>query len=940
MQRFVYSPKAYAYIITEKKGIVNVSDYLVRGNVNRVVNQVSTAEITLRNPNKMWTDWHGTAGGGGALFRPMDPITIYLKRLPNRPVQVFTGYLDTTPYYQLYPGTVTLKASCTLKRLLYTYFDMGLPNTQEFLRQYGWTLSKTGQLFNVNTEGPGRAFDLANPNGTTPNPATDPNAQPDDNSTDPNAPNNSDPAGDKTVLNATDGSIGNLLFATLKHIGYWHPKNIYIEKLPKDLYERLAALIYDPAKQELDENIGPAAQAFMQQILGSSGHGSALNSGGVGIGEWVKVGFTVDNYTGGEMRCGTGNIPMAYAELGVTNPSDPSAANKTGGYLGDLFNLGDSNNYGLPCRTKLAVRKVGDTSDGIIIEKIDTGHGQETAHHKIDLELPAARKLGYDINSSGEVEIRLATSSGDPQSEADRVEGAAGSNDINTNTTTDTTVSTRNSPGTTTIGNATKIYKAIDANVSAPSGGGVFGDPCHGSDCHKHMGCDIEVSTGTGCHAPVDGKISFVTTSWDNGGMIHFTPNQDVGAFKAGQAIGWGHVQPESVSKWKTGDSVVAGQLLGKSNHPAPHVHFIYRPGGSSGGSDGTHDGWPILKALQEGSAPTDSGDNSSTDTGTPGGDALAAAKASAFATVFNFPTAADTLLSQALTGDKSLMNDTPLLPVIQEFTKGSMRSFQSLPNGAFFAFFPDYFGAFNHRKPYWNIEDIEILDGEIKLTDDSLATHVYVVGDTTFGPLGGGDGNGLPENFVNKLFTQGVVTLSNAGAANFLNRDRFASKPITDKKKSPSIRGNRPDSKSEKEQDAADLNYPLLRDQESVIKFLQKYGARPFLDENAMIRSGYFEMFAAYQTFMLMWARQFMTTFTFTFMPEIYPGGLVAFPNHGIQMYVDEVRHSFDYESGFTTQANLSAPSALSDGPQNINQGMIKSDAFFVTGSDADENG
>jgi hypothetical protein len=49
------------------------------------------------------------------------------------------------------------------------------------------------------------------------------------------------------------------------------------------------------------------------------------------------------------------------------------------------------------------------------------------------------------------------------------------------------------------------------------------------------------------------------------------------------------------------------------------------------------------------------------------------------------------------------------------------------------------------------------------------------------------------------------------------------------------------------------------------------------------MVRSPYYEAFLAYQRFCLMWSRQFLTTFEFTFMPELFPGGIVAFPDHGI---------------------------------------------------------
>ena len=54
MRRLVYSPKAYAYIKTYA-GIIDVSDYIVDGSVTRRVNQVSSAELTLRNPNFRFT---------------------------------------------------------------------------------------------------------------------------------------------------------------------------------------------------------------------------------------------------------------------------------------------------------------------------------------------------------------------------------------------------------------------------------------------------------------------------------------------------------------------------------------------------------------------------------------------------------------------------------------------------------------------------------------------------------------------------------------------------------------------------------------------------------------------------------------------------------------------------------------------------------------------
>ena len=97
------------------------------------------------------------------------------------------------------------------------------------------------------------------------------------------------------------------------------------------------------------------------------------------------------------------------------------------------------------------------------------------------------------------------------------------------------------------------------------------------------------------------------------------------------------------------------------------------------------------------------------------------------------------------------------------------------------------------------------------------------------------------------------------------------------------------------------------------------------------MIRSHYYEMFLAYQTFCLTWSKQFLTRFSFTFMPELFPGGIVSFPEHGIQCYVDEVTHSGTYEAGFTTQANLSAPAALGKSGNKpwASQGMVRAGSF-----------
>jgi hypothetical protein len=47
--------------------------------------------------------------------------------------------------------------------------------------------------------------------------------------------------------------------------------------------------------------------------------------------------------------------------------------------------------------------------------------------------------------------------------------------------------------------------------------------------------------------------------------------------------------------------------------------------------------------------------------------------------------------------------------------------------------------------------------------------------------------------------------------------------------------------------------------------------------------------------------------------MPEVFPGGLLGFKQHDLQVYVDAVQHTFSYTDGFTTTVEVSAPAQLS---------------------------
>lgn len=244
MKRVVYAPKISAYIKADS-GVFDLTNFITEFNIDRKVNQVSSAELTIRNPHKVWTNRHykdSITGESkvGPIFHPMDPITIFCTRLQGASVQVFTGYCDSTPYLQLFPNTVTIKASCTLKRLLYTYFDPGLPFMMEYLRTYGWEAQKGGT-------------------GII-NPSAEKNAL---------KKNEKESEQDNTQVTGGvqygDSGIGELLFHILVDIGKWPENSIYIQEMPPQVIE-LVSNLFEVFKGEAEEG-QEEVEEFLSEIL-------------------------------------------------------------------------------------------------------------------------------------------------------------------------------------------------------------------------------------------------------------------------------------------------------------------------------------------------------------------------------------------------------------------------------------------------------------------------------------------------------------------------------------------------------------------------------------------------------------------------------------------------------------------------------------------------
>jgi hypothetical protein len=95
-----------------------------------------------------------------------------------------------------------------------------------------------------------------------------------------------------------------------------------------------------------------------------------------------------------------------------------------------------------------------------------------------------------------------------------------------------------------------------------------------------------------------------------------------------------------------------------------------------------------------------------------------------------------------------------------------------------------------------------------------------------------------------------------------------------------------------------------------------QRFGPRPDHQYIPSVIGGAGEFFMALFLFMQNWTMQYNANIEITFMPELFPGMLIQFPEYNFQAYVNTVTHnvSFGPGGGFTTTINIQAPARIRD--------------------------
>ena len=228
----------------------------------------------------------------------------------------------------------------------------------------------------------------------------------------------------------------------------------------------------------------------------------------------------------------------------------------------------------------------------------------------------------------------------------------------------------------------------------------------------------------------------------------------------------------------------------------------------------------------------------------------------------------------------RAFVTDQPVLQSISTLVTSSLRCFQSAPNGDFLAWFPDYFGLYG-QAPSMSIYDIEIIDFTIYHDDTQLVTHIAVSGDAI--------NMGTSVNLVDWMQSNGIVSVQIPEVMSILFGFASADNP------------------SSSASAISALTNALGKDFSTA--FLARYGMRPLVQEQPMIRSHITEFMYAWQLFMQSWANQYSSTIQLAFIPELYPGMRIRLEDHGIEVYVQSVQHRGDRAGGFYTSANVTCP-------------------------------
>lgn len=799
------------------------------------------------------------------LIRPMDKIVVTMTRI-GAPARVFSGYMNNGPVFSVWPRVLSLSATCTLKRLGYWSWDSTSPAASTLLSEWN-TTNATGA------------------SGTAPS------------------------MGGQVSL--ADGGLRDLVIDLLSKVCNWPKGQIHVGMIPPAWFQ-FAQAIGDEITAAADESslIGTLGGSLSGTVGGSASVGGTSISAGVQLPAGVYGGETL-NATQAQ------NASTIYAVAASKNLTAHDASMGIGCAMQEssLINLnhGDRDSVGL-------FQQRPSQGWGTAAQCEDPTYAATQFYNHL-VNVPNYETIPYTQAIQAVQRSGTPTAYAKWQTMSDAVVAKLQSLNVNSSNAQNLLGTNGNSgvgmaapSGATGRNVAAYGYNLITSRAANPIHYTYGGDSpdttaaaqvqsldCssfvqwayyHASNTHLVRTAAQQQAACTHTFPASVGQFVKGAVLFSEPGHIELSLGNGYTAAAHSSSFPLGEFGQCQVSIAYNGPSfTTAGLLPGIDYTDAATTqaaadaltqltgsqHTVSNPAEFPGDGSGT---------TQPGAAGSASGGGTGTDSA-----------ASVFNALINVYTWGylPSVEGQILAGPRALMNDDPILPFVANLMQASMRSWCSAPNGDFMAWFPDYFDIWNFAGKMV-IQPIELMDFTVDWSDTDIVTHQYVIGSIP------GMGTVVDQSSGNLTSS---ATSSNSGLLLELTSQGIATMDF------PQI------FRAIFGQDAT---------QDFLDEYLNRFGARPDIQQVPSIQQGRPEFFLALYLFMQHWANQFTATIPVTFMPELWPGMVAQIPAFSFQAYVVNVTHSFAYgpNGSFTTNIDVCAPARIGDTDKMSVFGML----------------
>jgi cell wall-associated NlpC family hydrolase len=858
MATLIYSPQISCHVETAK-GILDISDDLVSWQLMLRENAPHTFTFELQNNLRKYD----------GLILPMDRITVGLKRINW--LHNFTGYINSGPIFQAWPGVLNISASCTLKRLQYLYWDPTTIQAQQLMLD---AMKKF-------------------------------------------------PSGSQSKVGAAGSTLGDkglssMISTMLSKVANWPIPKIHIGEVPNTW-----ATLIDPIIKDENKDLAVYEQIGLGYVISGTASNVAVDIPAGKYGPETLSTVQVKNAGLIYAACKAVSSSDAVATMALMCARDEStlhnlwSPNVPGSQ--QYSTEGSGTDPGSPGNTSCGLFQQQD-GWGSVAQRMDPtsatnlflnsargqgGDGLMTVLKKHNIKNPdsiAESQYGYwvqvvQVSSGGEYQKFLDVAKSLVKS-AGKLATAAPGSDPTTGSPSITTTpgNTGKTPGASLASTAVALINAhqkpnppilwVDNNwdrYDTPMATVQRLDCSSLVDWVYYNATGKKLGTGKPTAAEIYALCSHIIPlplARHVQGAVMFIGG--AGAHHVGMSIGNNY------------------EVADHQPYPDHYKEATYDPIDSGGGFDsagllpgidyaasGTTQAAAdqlakIIKSptrvgpqvdIKGATAPSGTGGTASSDTN-------AAFEALINSISFN---ADINQVGESLVGPVAMINDQPFLPWLQTLINSSLRSFCSAPNGDFIAWFPDYFGNFSQMGAI-NIEPIELQDFQVTWSDQQIVTHQFVLGNSGVTSLDQDTGS---LDYTSEVATDLVsLALGSSGVATMDYPEIF------------------------------EAIYGAKADSRWVNSFLQRFGARPNMIQMPQIARGRNEFYMAIYQFMKNWAGQFTATIPLTFMPEVFPGMLLKIPDYGFQCYVQGVTHTGSYGPGgaFTTTVEVCAPAVIGD--------------------------